>query len=124
METELRKTVNKNARNLPRTNLEISFNTRTGGIFIYKNVSEIMNLDIGDAIMFSINRQNKTAYIYKEKPEGDNYHLKRHNQYALRINNKELTQMLKSVFDSEAYLNYLNFNPIPDEKNRFKLTLK
>lgn len=118
---EIRKTINYNSRNIPRNTMEISIVPRSGGIYFYMSLCKKLNLKIGDALMFSINKHEQIAYFYKETPSNDNYILKKQNEYVLRINNKILTNLLVRTFNLPNSRTYLNVDIIPDNKNRYKI---
>lgn len=120
---EVRKTTNYNRRNIARSKLEISVDPKSGGIYFYSNTCEMLGLNIGDAVMFSFNKTQQIAYIYKEKLAHDNYIIKKQNNYVLRINNKDIINLIVKFFQLSQARSYLNVDPFPDDKNRYKITL-
>ena len=88
--------------------------------------AECIGIYAGDAVMFSLNRKEKCAYIYKEEPAADNYSLSRPNHEGgdLRFMNRNLKEILEEFFEVEdVAILFLRIHPTPDEHKRYKVSL-
>jgi hypothetical protein len=64
----------------------------------FQKARETMKLEFYDAVMFAVNKKEKTMYVYKETRDYDNYILSKSGESG-RFTNRELGLMFCDVYN-------------------------
>lgn len=96
----------------------------SGTFIIYQATAELLKVEKGDALMFAFSKKKNCAYVFKEEPEQDNYHLGMEGVINYRFTNKDLMLYFIDFFGIKGDKSvYFNVKSTPNEKMMYEINI-